>query len=181
MFSVRCKLPGSAPPGTQQYCQGSPVRNYWQEVRIILMMMSHLARGSWPPGPPDSPPPWPSPSRRCPPRRTPWRSQSDLATPGSRLQQLSWEGDQKIKIILTYDKCECGGHGDGQDDEEYGHGPPAAWAAAAEIFGEICEALRGRELAARLDWAQRVEIALKSSRQLLQLSRAPARCKVTTR
>ena len=173
----------------------SPVRDYWQEVRIIPVTaglaspcplpMSHLAPDAdcWPPDPdpPGSPSPGPSPCRRCPPRRRPWLSQSDLATPGWRLQHYHEEDIRKIAPPrLTYDKCECRGHGDGQDNEEDGHGPPAAWAAAAEIFGEVCEALRGWQLAARLDWAQRVEIALKSSRQLLQLSWAPARCKVTS-
>ena len=71
---------------------------------------------------------------------------------------------------LTYDKCECGGHGDGEDDEEDRHGSPAA--GAAEIFGEVGEPGPGL---ARLDRAQGVEVALQRPGQLLQLGRAPAK------
>ena len=62
-------------------------------------MSAHLAPGSWwPPESPGTPSPGPSPSRRCPPRRTPWLSQSDLETPGWKLKQ-TW-GGQKCKDSL---------------------------------------------------------------------------------
>ena len=193
MFYLRCKLPGSAPPGTQCALPWEIIDRRWELSRWLQVWppsslpMSHVSPGSWC----RLLASWPWPS---------WLSFSwtitmpALSTTAQALAISVWLGDTRVEAAtlswgghqknsaprLTYDKCECRGHGDGQDNEEDGHGPPAAWAAAAEIFGEVCEALRGWQLAARLDWAQRVEIALKSSRQLLQLSWAPARCKVTS-
>ena len=46
---------------------------------------------------------------------------------------LAW-GDQ----AGGNDKCECGGHGNGQDNEEDGNCPPTA-RTATEIFGKVRE------------------------------------------
>ena len=60
----------------------------------------HLVRGSWwPPPCPLSPAPGPSPSRRCPPPRTPRLSRSDWATPGWRLQWRSC--DHEVMTVCS--------------------------------------------------------------------------------
>ena len=71
------------------------------------------------------------------------------------------------------DKCKCWGHGNGENYEEYCYGSPAA-GAVAEIFGECWQTgVRWVTRSRLLDCvAQGVEVALKSPRQLLQLSRA---------
>ena len=71
------------------------------------------------------------------------------------------------------DKCKCWGHGNGENYEEYCYGSPAA-GAVAEIFGECCQTgVRWVTRSRLLDCvAQGVEVALKSPRELLQLSRA---------
>ena len=60
------------------------------------------------------------------------------------------------------DKCKCWGHGNGEDDEEDGHCPPTA-RAAAEIFGKMWEPCSMTWLATRLDRVQSIEIALEGA------------------
>ena len=68
---------------------------------------------------------------------------------------------------LTEDKCESGGHGDGEDYKEDCHSSPWSW-TSSEIFGEILEASPPSSFGlAGLDGAESGEVGSECARHLL--------------